>query len=169
MCVVIRAIQFQKWSKHPNVKWMKSGEMQADALRDIRTTQSALSVYLTCGEVSFSRIVAALAAKRDKLRQFHYVDFDRKFLESKGFSLTNTPEHGTTFDETVNAVHHDIVDLTPQTLYDLAQCFLDRISKERLEVGVESVACFINCGIDSRHIDEGSLKPKLVKQLRAYR
>lgn len=90
-------------------------------------------------------------------------------MESKGFSLTNTPEHGTTFDETVNAVHHDIVDLTPQTLYDLAQCILDRISKERLEVGVESVACFINCGIDSHHIDESLLKPKLVKQLRAYR
>lgn len=169
MSSVLRTIGYSKWWKNPNVSWLPPGDLQADALRDIRTKKSALSVYLTDEGIAFERILGALAAKRDSLSRIDYVLLELDFLKSQGFILHNTPEHGKTFDNGVNKVHYDIVNLSPLKLYELAQCISQRVADHRCLCGNDEVAGFIIASLCSGYIDKNMLKDKLVEKLQNFR
>ncbi len=169
MSSVLRTIRYSKWWKNPDVSWLPPGELQADALRDIRTIRSALSVYLLGSEISRARIIGALAAKKDRLSQVDYVLLELNFLESTGLILRNTPEHGKTFDNDVNKVHYDIVNLSPLKLYELAQYISKRVTDKRCLCNKAEVAEFINHSIDSGYIDKNMLKDRLVRKLQNFR
>ena len=169
MSSVLRIITYSKWWKNPNVSWLPSGDLQADALRDIQTKESALSVYSMSDGIAFGRIIGALAAKRDSLSQIDYVLLELDFLKSQGFILHNTPEHGKTFDNDVNKVHYDIVNLSPLKLYELAQYISRRVVAQRHLCSKDEVAEFIIASLSLRHIDENMLKNKLVKKLQNFR
>lgn len=166
---VLRAITYSKWWKNPGVPWLLPGELQADALRDIRTTSSALSVYLITEKIPFGRVIAALAAKKDSLSRVDYVLLELDFLKSQGFALCSTPDHGKTFDNDVNKIHYDIVNLSPLKLYQLAQCISRRAAAHRRLCNNDEVAKFIVASINSGCIDENMLKDRLVRKLRNFR
>ncbi len=163
MSHVIRKITYSKWWKNPHVDWLANGELQADALRDIQTNDSRLSVYMSTGEISCDRVIAALASTTDTLSKIEYALLKVQDLEDRGFTLEESP--GGTLDNGVNGVHFDIVGLTPVTLYELA-CFISaKVAQKRLLYGKDEVGRSINASIKAGFIDKNELRPGLAAKL----
>ena len=168
MPLVIRKITYSKWWRNPKVQWLGHGELQADALRDIRTQEAKLSVFVTTDAISSDRVVAAIAANRNSLQNIDFALLDKRSLELKGFAVEPSPMDRT-HDCGVNSVHHDIVDLTPHTLLELAEFIACEVSLRRAAYGKDKVAELMVCSIDAEYIDEEKLDPKLRAKLRDYR
>lgn len=64
------------------VKWTGTDDVQADALREFRTKGNALSIWLIDDSLSnLERVIAAVAAGRDRLCNLDYALIDRTLLD----------------------------------------------------------------------------------------
>jgi hypothetical protein len=61
---IFRSIRKAKWDRHAGVPWLDEGELQADALTDLKTNNNTLSVYVLENETFIERTATALAANR---------------------------------------------------------------------------------------------------------
>ena len=165
MSVFLRKITYRLWEDKP---WLLDGELQVASLKDMRTLNSRLSVYLTGAGIGINRMVAAIAASATSVAQVDYVFLDIEWLEGHGFRLESTPDHGRTPDRDVNGLHYDIHGLTVSKLYELALHKSRLIRAEQPFVG-EKVAELIDESICLCHIDEESLNKKLVMSLNKFR
>ena len=113
-------------------------------------------------------MIAAIAASGTSVAQFDYVLLDFRWLESHGFDLVSTPDHGITPDVDVNEAHFDICGLSIQKLYELALYVNTLVRVEGPIVG-DQVAEWIDIGISKRHIDESCLDDRLLRSLSKFR
>jgi hypothetical protein len=130
----LRTVKQSRWYKNPRVDWLRVGEVQADALLDLRTKDNALSVYEVKNDAEAIRVATALAATRDHVDHFSYAVFEGSQLPKLGIEPDR--QDGDTPDAEVNKLHYDLQHLTVEKLSGLAQLIsqgeLRRILKKQM-------------------------------------
>lgn len=67
MPTYLRKVRKARWHRNNNVGWLPAGELQADALGDLRTEDNKLSIWRIEGEdQNIHDIIAAIASKRSQ-------------------------------------------------------------------------------------------------------
>jgi len=136
------------------------GSLQADALKNFKTTENKLSVFLS-DDVEPDRILTAIASSRDKVAEIDYAVFDDKVLKQAAIKSEKTK--GETPDDVVNMHHIDLIDLTAQQIHDLASFIqnygvLQRHSKK-------SVVKLLNQAIVDGRLENSKINTKLLAEL----
>jgi hypothetical protein len=153
-------IRPDRWFIYPEVYWLAPGEVQADALRDLRTIDNTLSVFEVDDPANVERIAIAVAAGRMKPDVMGYAVFDGSVLSARGLQLQRIP--GKTADSVVNALHYDIQYLTGGQLNQLAglmaQGKVDQILPKRVKQLIQE-------GLAAGHLDREEVNQKLLSQL----
>jgi hypothetical protein len=159
---VLRKINKAKWYKHPGVEWLPDGEIQADALVDIRTMDNTLSVWqIDSNSDNLGRVVSALASMLDRVQEFDFVLLEPELLEKQGFQLIQS--NGITPDMSVNVTwHYDIIELSVSKLYKFAQIIN---SQEHNRYSKNTVEQLIRNSCNSGNLDLGKINPKLKVKL----
>ena len=106
----------------PNTRleWLTEGDLQADALGDLRTTNNGLSLYVIDDELSnLESVAAAMAANAPSTANVDYILLNIEEVHLLNIKSVWNP--GDTPSEEVNASHIDLVELTAQKLLALAQ------------------------------------------------
>ncbi len=114
--------QFTWLQKPEDFSWLGEGEIPADPLADLRTTDNGLSLYEFYNEDELVRIIAAFAAKRINLDKIDYVYFSSDVLEKANLKSIKSP--GDTPDEKVNELHVALIELSAQKVVKLAAILL---------------------------------------------
>ena len=115
----LRTVRCGRWYKHPEVTWLKEGELQGDALCDIRAQDGRLSVYIVTNKADRQRVAVALAATREEISSMDYIVFVDSSLESLGITIRLI--EGDTPDSMVNELHYELGNLTVKRLAQLAE------------------------------------------------
>lgn len=120
MPLVLRKIKKAKWYKNGVVSWLKEGELQADALTDLKTTNNRLSVWLVQDDKSnLDRIITALASKCEYSTNIDFALLDQSILEQLVIKWEKTI--GDSHDDEINHISHlDLIELTARKLYQFA-------------------------------------------------
>ena len=141
----------------------RQGDVQADALYDLRTSGNRLSIWhIQSDRDNLNRIIAGMAAKRDSLDKFDYALIDQRQLGR--LSIEIVPSQGGSFDNYANKLwHHDLLDLSGLKLVELANtiqefAFLERATKSH-------VRQLINDSIDSGFINQNRIANRLKRRL----
>lgn len=160
MTYFLRSIRQARWLKYPDLNWLPHGELQGDALRDLQTTDNALSIYKVESEGDKERIVIGLAATKDNVANLDYAIFEDSKFSVLGIAAEE--REGDTPDIEVNKLHCELRNLTVGLLAQLAQVVSmgkhNRILKKQIKSGLQAA---VNAGM----VDRGRLKPQLLKEL----
>lgn len=90
MPLILRMISKGKWLPEPNLPWLKEDELQADVFHELKTGENTLSVWSIADDRSnLERVVAALAANRNRVSNFDYALISQERLQQAG--LWSTP------------------------------------------------------------------------------
>ena len=136
------------------------GDIQSDALLDLRTQDNALSVFRVDEGAGIGRVVTALAATRENLSHLDYVVFDDAPLSSYGVRVVQ--RDGKTPDSEVNHIHYDVVNLTVLKLVQVAQT-VSRYKSER--VPKTEVKSKLQQALENQWLDSEKLNNRLLNQL----
>ena len=125
MPFVLRKVSKSRWYREQKIPWLADDDVPADALKDLATSDNALSVWQVDDDKSnLDRVITALAATCHSSTNIDYAMVDRQRLESVNLSIKHLP--GDTPDEEANKHwHHDVVELSGLKLVDLARAFRD--------------------------------------------
>src|SRR6266481_7826068 len=97
MPLLLRNVRENRWLKSEAAPWLAKGDVPADPLGDLRTSQNRLSVWeVAVNRSNVERIVRALAVGSNKVADMGYVLFDSSLLETAG--IIAVAENGTTPD-----------------------------------------------------------------------
>jgi hypothetical protein len=133
------------------------GDVPADALGDLSTSQNTLSVWEVAPDRSnLERVVRAVAIGKNKVDSAGWVLFDAELLPALNIGVKAVP--GETTDEGANSWHRDLVDLSGLKLVALAKTIFTHgesgtITKNRMVTLIEE-------GIQQRELPV-SLRGKL--------
>lgn len=146
-------------------KFIAVGEIQADAVTDLRTSENSLSIYIVPSEEAVERVIVALASTRNK---FENIDFatlkydDFQVLQTEyNFILESVPRK--TPDELVNSWHKELIELTDRKIVELAKAIIITGQKERI-LG-EKIKKLIVEGIDNKVLDKTKVSPSLLEKI----
>jgi hypothetical protein len=160
MAKLLRKVKKQNhWFKADAVPLLKIGDVPADPLGDLNTSQNKLSVFeVDEGLVNIDRVARALALGAHHIDNVGYVTFDSSILAQASIEFDHTD--GDTIDPAVNKCHVSLINLSGNKLAKLAHLILsegesDTILKKRIEELVEE-------GINSRELPE-KVREKLLK------
>jgi hypothetical protein len=137
MPLLLRNVRENRWYKARAAAWLEKGDIPADPLGDLATTDNCLSVWEVADDRSnVERIMRALAVNRQKIDNMGYVLFDSDLLTTAG--IDTLEENGATPDEEANSWHRDLVDLSGNKLIALTRLILETgetgtVLKKRLE------------------------------------
>ena len=141
-------------------KWLLSGEIKADALRDLQTDKNALSIYRADDESAVNKICLAIAATLQNFDNVDYAIFDAAELPPIGIEPTQTAG-GTPYPE-VNSLHYDLTMLTVEKVSRLAQVIAagvhNRIPKKSIEISLRSE-------LRSDSLDRNGIDSRLLRRL----
>lgn len=141
-------------------KWLLSGEIKADALRDLETRGNALSIFRADDESAAVKICLAIAASRGAFGNVDYTIFDGAELPPIGVEPTQTM--GKTPDSEVNQLHYDLTMLTVEKVCQLARIVAagdhNRVSKRDIENSLQSA-------VQSNSLDRNRINPELLERL----
>jgi hypothetical protein len=128
---LLRTIRKSKWYNSEGTPWLVEGELQSDALDDLKTTDNTLSVWsVDDNKEKLERIVIAFAANRNSFAQVDYALFDQQILADLNIKSKESP--GDTPDEEANKWHIDLVELTASKRFELAMTIMIKGQKERI-------------------------------------
>ncbi len=131
MPFLLRTIRKPKWYNHEGTPWLVEGELQADALDDLKTINNTLSVWwVDDSQKNLERVVIAFAANRDSFAQVDYALFDKQILSDLNIKFEKSS--GDTPDGEVNKWHLDLVELTASKRFSLAMTIMVQAQKERI-------------------------------------
>ena len=154
------------WTKTPEADekvWLRAGELQADALGELKTERNKLSIYFVNDNagVTVERIVAAFAARRERIVKFDYITFDSSLLTALELRSENTP--GDTPDSGVNDNHVDLIQLTATKLTQLGMTMQQQgVLNRKLD---QQVGRLINIGLAAGHIDRSQVSGDILRKL----
>lgn len=141
MPLLLRTVRENRWYKQPAAPWLERGDVPADPLGDLTTTQNALSVWQVESDRSnLERVVRAVAIGKQKVDSSGWVLFDSEILLSIGIGVAEVP--GGTKDEEANSWHRDLTDLSGSKLVALAKAIFAHgesgtIPKKRMATLIE--------------------------------
>lgn len=162
MPLLLRKIRRSKWHSSGTPPWLQNGEIQADALGDIRTDSNNLSVWEVEDDKSnLDQVITALAASCDSLSNLDYSLFDKSSLSKIGIKAETNK--GKTPYERANNLHRDLIELTATKIVKLAEVMLHSSSRER--VSEKQILTLIKAAVNSQQIDITRLNPNLAKKL----
>jgi hypothetical protein len=161
--LLLRIVRRARWYKSPNVPWLAADEIQADALGDLSTSENKLSLWLVEDEESnLKRIVAALAAARERLANFDYALLDVKLLADLGISCHASD--GTSPDTEANRLWHcDLSELTAAKLVQLAGMVHHHAAMKRLTP--KDVRSLITDSLQEGRLDRSKLGVHLLSDI----
>lgn len=151
MPLLLHTVRQARWLKEPAAKWLRNGDVPADAVSDLKTTDNKLSVWEVAEDKSnLERIVRAIAVGKHQIASTGYIIFDSTLLTEVG--IDSTHEKGTTEDAGANEWHRDLIQLSGNKLVALTRAVLERgesgvVLKKRL---LELIAA----GIDVKELPE---------------
>ncbi|MBM4040478.1 MAG: hypothetical protein FJ290_18380 [Planctomycetes bacterium] len=123
MALALRKIRLTRWHREEehDLSWVPQGDIVADPLADLTTTNGKLSVWLVEEDLSnLSRVLAAFATTADRLANLDYVLFDPVLLTPLGVGLEHT-QGGTADGEANQLWHRDLSHLSGHTVVELAR------------------------------------------------
>lgn len=163
MPYALRKIRKAKWYKHDGVGWLVEGDLQADALDDLRTTGNKLSVYsIDDDRANLEQVAIALAtAKTDYLSDFEYALFNLELLSDLDIQIEHS--EGNTPDAVVNSWHRDLVELTSKKVMALATVIQARA--ERKMILKKSILTMVLTALESQQLDRALMKAALSEKL----
>lgn len=159
MAKLLRKVKQNRWYRTESQPLLDIGDVPADPLGDLSTSQNRLSVYrVDEGVANVERIARALAVGGQHLDNVSYVLFNASILEKASIGLD--PTDGATVDSVVNKCHADLTDLTGKKLVALTRLILlegesDTVLKKRI---VE----LVREGLSSKELPE-KVREKLPK------
>ena len=162
MPLILRTLRKNKFVHELQPAWILQDEIQADALKDLETTDNDLSVWLIEEDLSnLDRVLAALAANRDQLANIDFALISLDVITELGLLFYFLP--GVTADREVSLLHRDLIRLTANRLAALAQAIkryarLERRSKAQ-------VRSLLLDSIAAGHIDPSSLEEGIASKL----
>ena len=125
MPLLLRTVRENRWHKAPAAEWLQRGDVPADPIGDLPTSQNRLSVWEVAADRSnLERIVRAVALTKDKVADTGYVLFNSELLPTIGVG-TSEEEKGQTPDKDANAWHRDLTDLSGNKLVALTKAILE--------------------------------------------
>jgi hypothetical protein len=136
MSLLLRTVRQNRWYKSEAAPWLERGDIPADPLGDLATSQNRLSVWeVQADRSNIERIVRAVAIGRQSLADMGYVLFDSDVLTTA--EITAEEERGTTLDDEANGWHRDLTELSGKKLVALTKAILENgesgtILKKRL-------------------------------------
>lgn len=130
--MLLRKIRQGRWLPSDEGTWIPNGEIQADPLGDLSTTNGKLSVWVVSDDrANLDRVVAALAANCDKVSNIDYLIFNEETVVDPRFKVELTK--GNSHDKGANTKwHRDLVELTAGKLVELARSMFHCCEKRRL-------------------------------------
>lgn len=140
-----RMIEHRRWVDDDD--WLKPGDAPADGLRDLRTDNNSLSIFLfpiDDIEVWRDRVAIAMATNRQRIDTIDYAWFELSEIEALGIALVRS--QAVTGDQAVNEQHADLTRLSAIRLADLAGVVkravdaanTERLAKRLVKAGIES-------------------------------
>src|SRR5712691_1509995 len=121
MPLLLIGVRENRWHKDPARALLERGDVPADPIGDLRTTNNQLSVWEILPDRSNrDRIVRALNIGKDHIADSGWLLFSSELLEPAGIKApVATP--GRTKDKGVNHWHRDLVDLSGNLLVALTR------------------------------------------------
>ncbi len=118
MAKLLRKVKQNRWFRADVQHLLDVGDVPADAIGDLSTSQNSLSVYRVEGEIAeVERVARALASGANHLDNVGYVLFDEALLAKASIEMATT--NGGTVDSVVNKWHVDLTNLTGKKLVAL--------------------------------------------------
>lgn len=161
MPFILRTIRKNRWLQE-NLDWLKEGDVPADPLGDLATTNNELSVWFVEDDKSnLEQILAAFAATRETSAHVDYALFDPQILEELG--ILNKRTKGGTPDPQANTWHIDLYELSASKLVELTKALL--LKSERTRISQKEICQLVVTAINLGRIDQASLKPDLAAKI----
>ena len=163
MALILIKIDWRKWYKPDGVPWLEEGELQADALWDLRQTENKLSGWhIEDDESNLERVVASLAGTRDYLCNYDVILLDRQIVVDLNIKVIKTDGSGK--DSSANAQWHlDLVELTVSKIAGLAHALRYKGTLKRFQEG--KVQELLNNAVRLKYIKFEDLKPDIKKKV----
>jgi len=161
--LILVKIEWGKWYKADGNPWLKEGELQADALWDLRQTGNKLSVWhIENDESNLRRVVAGLAGTRDHLQKFDAILLDQQIVTDLKIKLKKTDAECRDSFANDNW-HFDLVELTASKIEALAHALRYKGTPKRFQVW--EVQELLNNAVRLNYIKFEELKPDIKKKL----
>jgi len=154
---VIRKLDNKLWLDPEISKEQHGVLVQADAMKNFRTSENTLSVFIADDANIIPRILAAIAANCTSIDKVDYAIFDTNILDQHGIKYKKCL--GDTPDEDVNKLHVDLEYLTASQVCSLAQDIQDKGSLDRFSK--KCIKDAIINGIDNEYLNRELVKVKL--------
>jgi hypothetical protein len=143
----------------------KLGGLQADALKNFRTSENKMSVFKVDEENrqdSVIRILVALACGRQSLDKIDYALFDSEIINKLDIQFDEI--EGTTPDQTVNKLHIDLIKLSGYKICELAKSIQNSGEIDRLYP--KDIGKAINKGIEKRQLQIEKINSQLLSKIK---
>jgi hypothetical protein len=162
MGFLLRIIAKTKWYIE-DVPWLLEGDLQADALGDLKTKENKLSLWHVEDDRSnFARLVTALAAARQKPDKFDYALINVEVVDE--IDIRRIRSDGDSPDDHVNGTWHwDLYELTAQKLLAFAlrirqHGIIDRVKEK-------DIKNWLVDGVTQRRFQRDRVAPSMVENL----
>lgn len=132
---------------------------------DALAREGKLSVWKVADQDDLDRILAAVATTRNTLANVDFPCFSDERLDDLGVKPQNSPEHGTTADETVNGWHYELTEVSLRRLADLVFLLLESAPAQRKPW--KEIEALVTRGIQQGWINIDKVDPTLRSKLRA--
>ena len=156
------SIKQAKWFKDPIRPWLERGEIPADPLTDLNTSDNEMSVWIVDDAKSnLERTIAAVAATRGQLDKYDYLLFDERILLDSGIRIGDAI--GTTQDAEINQQHRDLQEISGSRLLALVAAILQS-EFETARCQPFEVKELLRRSVHQRYIQRETLPQKLQEQ-----
>jgi hypothetical protein len=158
----LRLVSRAKWIRASWAPWVPTGDVPADSVAELWTTDNRLSVYKADTKTEIDTAVAGIAAGRDNLSPVDYILIPPATLAASGIDVEASP--GETHSASANALHADLIEISGLNLLVLAAAMADQLPKVR--VARADVKAILQAKITAGEIDVAGLKPSLLSDLK---
>jgi hypothetical protein len=157
----LRKIRQENWYEE-GLEWLPAGDFPWDPLSDLNNQLCTLSVYeIRDDRSNLERVIAALAATRNKIEDVAFVLFDAVVLDELHIGVRASA--GTTPDDEVNRSHRNLIEVSAARQLSLAKFMKSSGEIDRLLP--PQVLRLLRDALGSGRINEGRLQPALKARL----
>jgi hypothetical protein len=162
--LLLRVVRKAKWYKNPDVPWLRDGDLQADAIADLRTTDNRLSVWhIEDDQSNLRRVAAAYAAGRDSIANFDYAIFNTDVVDDLGVIMDDQP--GNSPDSEANEKwRRNLGQFSHRQLFEFAEYLRQSGTVKRMQYA--DVLESLRQAWDANQLDDRRVKEKILSQLR---
>lgn len=162
MPLLLRKIRKSRWYKNDSMPWLKENEIQADPLGDLVTSGNTLSVWLVeDDESNLEQVIVALASSCDNVSNLDYALINVDLLLNVGIKIE--AKEGLTPYSRANPWHRDLVELTTNKLFKLAEAMF--VHSDRKRVAEKIVLNLIKDAVQDGQINRTKLSAGILRKL----